>query len=62
MLPKEWINEDGVGMNYQFFKYAAPLIKGEVEVPFEHGIPNTLASPGTASPRNWATMLSSKLN
>ena len=43
MLPKEWINEDGVSMNYQFFKYAAPLIKGEVEVPFEHGIPQYIS-------------------
>ncbi len=39
MLPKEWINEDGVSMNYQFFKYASPLIKGEVQVPYENGIP-----------------------
>jgi 6-phosphofructokinase len=39
MLPKEWINEDGVSMNYQFFKYASPLIKGEVQVPHDHGIP-----------------------
>lgn len=39
MLPQEWINEDGVSMNYQFFKYASPLIKGEVEVPYEHGLP-----------------------
>jgi len=38
-LPEEWINEDGVSMNYQFFKYASPLIKGEVQVPFENGIP-----------------------
>ena len=39
MLPKEWINEDGVSMNYQFFKYASPLIQGEVQVPYENGIP-----------------------
>jgi len=39
MLPNEWINEDGVSMNYQFFKYAMPLIKDEVEVPYEHGLP-----------------------
>mgnify|MGYP003971310183 FL=1 len=39
MLPEEWINEDGVSMNYQFFKYASPLIKGEVAVPYENGIP-----------------------
>ena len=39
MLPEEWINEDGVSMNYQFFKYASPLIQGEVQVPYENGIP-----------------------
>ena len=26
-------------MNYNFVKYALPLIQGEVEVPFENGMP-----------------------
>jgi len=38
-LPESWINEDGVSMNFQFIKYALPLIQGEVEVPFEKGMP-----------------------
>ncbi len=38
-LPKEWINEDGVSMNFQFYRYATPLIQGEVAVPFENGLP-----------------------
>lgn len=38
-LPENWINEDGVSMNYNFHKYASPLIQGEVAVPFENGIP-----------------------
>lgn len=38
-LPESWINEDGVSMNYQYVKYALPLIQGEVEVPYENGIP-----------------------
>mgnify|MGYP001767522992 CR=1 FL=1 len=38
-LPKEWINEDGVSMNFQFSRYALPLIQGEVQVPFENGLP-----------------------
>jgi 6-phosphofructokinase 1 len=38
-LPREWINEDGVSMNFQFYRYATPLIQGEVTVPFENGIP-----------------------
>ena len=38
-LPESWINEDGVSMNYNFYKYALPLIEGEVEVPYENGVP-----------------------
>lgn len=38
-FPTNWINEDGVSMNYQFTKYALPLIQGEVQVPFEQGLP-----------------------
>lgn len=38
-LPAEWINEDGISMNYQFVRYATPLIQGETQVPHENGIP-----------------------
>lgn len=38
-LPKEWINEDGVSLNFQFFRYATPLIQGEITVPYENGLP-----------------------
>ncbi len=38
-LPREWINEDGVSMNFQFFRYATPLIQGELVVPFDNGLP-----------------------
>lgn len=38
-LPSNWINEDGISMNYQFTKYAYPFIQGEVQVPYENGIP-----------------------
>lgn len=38
-LPESWINEDGVSMNFNFYKYALPLIQGEVEMPFEDGVP-----------------------
>ncbi len=38
-LPANWINDDGVSLNYQFMKYALPLIQGEVEVPREQGVP-----------------------
>ncbi len=39
-LPREWINEDGVSLNFQFFRYATPLIQGEIGVPFENGLPS----------------------
>jgi len=39
-LPREWINEDGVSMNFQFQRYALPLIQGETPVPYENGLPN----------------------
>ena len=38
-LPREWINEDGVSMNFQFLRYAQPLVQGEIQVPFENGAP-----------------------
>jgi 6-phosphofructokinase 1 len=38
-LPREWINEDGVSMNFQFLRYAQPLIQGEVVIPHDTGVP-----------------------
>ncbi len=38
-IPESWIADDGVSMNYQFIKYAQPLIQGEVEVPHVNGLP-----------------------
>jgi 6-phosphofructokinase 1 len=38
-LPREWINEDGISMNFQFLRYAQPLIQGEVVVPYDTGLP-----------------------
>ncbi len=38
-LPREWINEDGVSMNFQFIRYAQPLIQGEVALPHDNGVP-----------------------
>ena len=39
MLPREWIHEDGVSMNHQFFRYAQPLIEGEVTLKYNKGVP-----------------------
>jgi 6-phosphofructokinase 1 len=38
-LPREWINEDMVSMNFQFLRYAQPLIQGEVTLPYDTGVP-----------------------
>lgn len=38
-LPREWINEDNVSMNFQFLRYAQPLIQGEVALPHDNGLP-----------------------
>ena len=38
-IPDDWINDDGVSMNYPFIKYALPLIQGEIESPFDNGLP-----------------------
>jgi len=38
-IPSDWISEDGVSMTAKFIKYAQPLIMGEVQVPYENGVP-----------------------
>jgi 6-phosphofructokinase 1 len=38
-IPADWISEDGVSMSAKFIKYCQPLIQGEVEVPYENGVP-----------------------
>lgn len=38
-FPPTWINDDGLSLNFQFSKYALPLIQGEVKTPFENGVP-----------------------
>jgi len=38
-LPREWINEDGTSMNFQFLRYAQPLIQGETVIPHVDGVP-----------------------
>lgn len=38
-LPREWMTEDGFLPNEKFMRYARPLVRGEAQVPFIHGIP-----------------------
>jgi ATP-dependent phosphofructokinase / diphosphate-dependent phosphofructokinase len=39
LVPRDWISEDGFMPNEKFIRYARPLIKGEVRVPTEGGLP-----------------------
>ncbi|EDY83070.1 Phosphofructokinase domain protein [Verrucomicrobiia bacterium DG1235] len=39
-LPADWINDDGISVNFPFVKYATPLIQGEVTLTWENGLPN----------------------
>ena len=39
-FPANWIAENQMGISYQFTRYILPLIQGEVQVPFENGMPN----------------------
>jgi 6-phosphofructokinase 1 len=42
-FPPTWINDDGLSLNFQYIKYALPLIQGEVKVPYENGVPKFVA-------------------
>jgi 6-phosphofructokinase len=60
-FPESWISESGpAGVSHQFFKYANPLIQGEVEVIFDHGMPRfaTLSMKRVAKKRQASTVLS----
>jgi len=50
-LPHNWINEDGISLSYQFTKYATPLIQGEVQVPYENGLPKFIKLNGERVPK-----------
>ena len=38
-FPPEWIGEDRMSISQEFVKYALPLIQGEMQLPFEQGLP-----------------------
>ena len=38
-VPREWINEEGNNVTDEFIEYVVPLIQGELETPYEHGMP-----------------------
>jgi 6-phosphofructokinase len=38
-VPREWINEEGNGINREFIDYALPLIAGEPVLPKENSLP-----------------------
>jgi len=37
-FPANWINEDGISISYQYYKYASPLTAGGIEVPSDNGV------------------------
>jgi 6-phosphofructokinase 1 len=39
-IPRDWVSEDGFLPNEKFVEYAAPLIVGEVKVPYINGLPH----------------------
>ena len=39
IVPREWINDDGNGINQELVDYALPLIKGDPQVEYEDGLP-----------------------
>lgn len=38
-VPVEWITEEGNDITDELVEYLTPLIQGEVEIPYENGIP-----------------------
>ena len=38
-IPEAWLNTEKNGVTHQFIKYALHLVQGEVEVPYENGLP-----------------------
>ena len=39
LSPMEWINEEGNDIKDELLTYLKPLIQGEVQIPYENGIP-----------------------
>ncbi|MBO6101833.1 MAG: 6-phosphofructokinase [Opitutales bacterium] len=39
IFPESWIGENKMSINPQFNRYILPLIQGEVQVPYENGLP-----------------------
>jgi ATP-dependent phosphofructokinase / diphosphate-dependent phosphofructokinase len=38
-VPRDWLSENGFLPNEKFIAFAQPLIEGELNTPFEHGLP-----------------------
>ena len=46
LVPREWINKEGTGVNDEFITYVRPLIQGDVQPIMVDGIPRHLFVPG----------------
>ena len=38
-FPEKWIGEDKMSIHPDFARYALPLIQGELQLPYEQGLP-----------------------
>ena len=38
-FPDKWIGEDRMSIHPDFVRYALPLIQGELQLPYEQGLP-----------------------
>ena len=41
-VPIEWINDEGNDIKEELLEYLKPLIRGEVNIPYENGVPKHL--------------------
>jgi 6-phosphofructokinase 1 len=39
VFPEKWIGEDKMSIHPDFARYALPLIQGELQIPYEQGLP-----------------------
>ena len=39
VMPPDWITKEGTDVSSEFLAYAKPLIQGQVNIPFENGVP-----------------------
>ena len=38
-FPQDWVHDNGLTLRHQYYKYASAFIVGEVELPYDGGLP-----------------------